>query len=72
MGSRPFHGQARSLVQGNFAAQSLDADRCHFATERLGLVARMHGAGWYDRAGTDMFQLDRPVWADRLFAETGS
>ena len=50
----------------------LDAGRCHFATERLGLVARMHGAGWYDRAGTDMFQLDRPVWADRLFAETGS
>lgn len=47
----------------------IDAARCHFATERLGLVARMHGAGWYDRAGTDMFQMDRPAWADHIASQ---
>ncbi|MEN3165039.1 flavin reductase family protein [Tistrella mobilis] len=71
-------GPSQMLVVGEVLAAHvrddavLDAGRCHFATERLGLVARMHGAGWYDRAGTDMFQLDRPVWADHLLPETAS
>ncbi|MFN3822480.1 MAG: flavin reductase family protein [Pseudorhodobacter sp.] len=37
----------------------LDAGRGHVDTPALGLVARMHGAGWYARM-TDLVQLDRP------------
>ena len=39
----------------------LDADRCHLDTLAMGLIGRVHGAGWYVRL-TDLFQLDRPVW----------
>lgn len=42
----------------------IDAGRCYIDTVRLGLIARMHGAGGYLRA-TDLFQMDRPRWADR-------
>jgi len=37
----------------------LDAENGYIDTPALGLVARMHGAGWYAR-GTDLFQLARP------------
>ena len=37
----------------------LDAGNGHIDTPALGLIARMHGAGWYAR-GTDLFQLARP------------
>ncbi len=42
----------------------LDAERHHIDTPRLGLVARMHGRGWYART-TDLFQIERiplPDW----------
>ncbi|WP_428390801.1 flavin reductase family protein [Lichenicoccus sp.] len=35
-----------------------DAERLHIATEGLGLIGRMHGAGWYART-SDLFKLDR-------------
>ncbi|AHE53992.1 flavin reductase family protein [Sphingomonas sanxanigenens] len=41
----------------------LDADRCHLDTPAMGLVGRVHGAGWYART-TDLFQLERPRFAD--------
>lgn len=37
----------------------LDAERGHIDTPALGLIGRMHGAGWYARS-TDLFQLTRP------------
>lgn len=48
----------RAHVADRFVA---DAGRCHIDTPALGLVARMHGSGWYARS-TDLFQLDRPRW----------
>ncbi|MDZ4134897.1 MAG: flavin reductase family protein [Paracoccaceae bacterium] len=39
----------------------LDADRGHIDTPALGLIGRMHGAGWYARTH-DLFQMDRPVY----------
>jgi len=41
----------------------LDAARGWIDTPKLGLVARMHGAGWYARC-TDTFQMARPTWAE--------
>ncbi|CAB3634509.1 MULTISPECIES: flavin reductase family protein [Achromobacter] len=40
-------------------AYVLDAQRGHVDTPAMGLVARMHGGGWYARS-TDRFQLTRP------------
>jgi len=37
----------------------LDAAKGYIDTPALGLVARMHGAGWYARS-TDLFQFSRP------------
>jgi flavin reductase (DIM6/NTAB) family NADH-FMN oxidoreductase RutF len=37
----------------------LDVERGHVDTPRLGLIGRMHGAGWYTRTA-DLFQIDRP------------
>jgi flavin reductase (DIM6/NTAB) family NADH-FMN oxidoreductase RutF len=39
----------------------LDRERCYIDTPKLGLVGRMHGAGWYART-TDLFQMQRPTW----------
>ncbi len=42
----------------------LDAERHHIDTPKLGLIARMHGRGWYART-TDLFQMERiplPNW----------
>jgi hypothetical protein len=41
-----------------------DKERCHIDTPALRLIGRMHGSGWYARC-TDLFQLDRPPWAER-------
>lgn len=40
----------------------LDAERLHVHGERAGLIARMHGAGWYART-SDLFDMPRePAW----------
>lgn len=39
-------------------------DRLYIDAPAMRLIARMHGAGWYSRQ-TDLFQMDRPRWADR-------
>ncbi|MEI9964695.1 MAG: hypothetical protein WDM92_08245 [Caulobacteraceae bacterium] len=39
----------------------LDAGRLHLDTLSMGLIARMHGRGWYARQ-TDLFEMTRPVW----------
>jgi flavin reductase (DIM6/NTAB) family NADH-FMN oxidoreductase RutF len=41
----------------------LDAERAHIDTPALGMIGRMHGAGWYTRSG-DQFQMERPTWTD--------
>lgn len=40
-----------------------DKERCYIDTQSLRLIGRMHGSGWYARC-TDLFQMDRPVWAE--------
>ena len=39
-----------------------DAKRMHLDTPAMKLIARTHGAGWYQR-GTDQFQMQRPSYA---------
>ena len=57
-------GDSNALILGRVLAMHvrddavLDAERLHIATERLGLIGRMHGAGWYART-SDLFKLDR-------------
>ncbi len=46
-------------------AYVLDAERAHVDTPAMGLVGRMHGAGWYTRT-QDLFQMDRPAYADMV------
>jgi len=53
------------VVEMHIADRFIDADRLHVDTVAMNLVARMHGAGWYTRA-SDMFQLQRPSYADWL------
>jgi flavin reductase (DIM6/NTAB) family NADH-FMN oxidoreductase RutF len=58
-------GPMQTIVIGRVVAAHiadavvLDAERGYIDTPALGLIARMHGAGWYAR-GTDLFQLGRP------------
>ena len=58
-------GPEQRLVVGSVLAVHvedrfvLDAARGHVDTPALGLVARMHGAGWYART-SDLFEMDRP------------
>ncbi len=58
-------GPMQSIVIGRVVAAHiadavvLDAERGHIDTPALGLIARMHGAGWYARS-SDLFQLGRP------------
>jgi flavin reductase (DIM6/NTAB) family NADH-FMN oxidoreductase RutF len=40
----------------------LNAERMHLDTPAMKLIARTHGAGWYQR-GTDLFQMNRPSYA---------
>ena len=57
-------GESNALILGRVLCMHLrddaliDAERLHVATEQLGLVGRMHGAGWYART-SDLFQLPR-------------
>ena len=54
-------GRIRSIRIDDAYVQ--DAQRGHVDTTALRLVARMHGSGWYARS-TDLFQMDRPSFAD--------
>lgn len=45
-------------------AYLLDAGRGHVDNEKLDLIARLHGSGWY-QSGGDRFEMVRPVWEDR-------
>ena len=54
---------ANRVVMGEVLAmyvadEFIDAERLHVRAEALGLIARMHGAGWYART-TDLFELPR-------------
>lgn len=48
----------------------LDAERGYIDTPALGLIGRMHGAGWYTRT-SDTFQLARPDYAAWLARQKG-
>ncbi|MFT3964366.1 MAG: flavin reductase family protein [Sphingobium sp.] len=50
----------------------IDVDRLYVDTLGLDLVARMHGAGWYERPVGDMFQMERPSFADHMPHERGA
>lgn len=60
-------GPCQTLVIGRILAVHIldaaviDPQRGHIDTPALGLIGRMHGAGWYTRT-SDMFQLERPKW----------
>lgn len=43
----------------------LDAERLHFDTPAMQLIARLHGSGWYGRQ-TDLFQMVRPTYSEWL------
>lgn len=47
-----------------------DPARGHVDTAAMGLIGRMHGAGWYART-TDLFALDRPAAPTRPGGEPG-
>lgn len=61
-------GPRQTAVIGRVVGAHIDAsavqdnERCHIDTQALGLIARMHGRGWYARC-TDLFQMERPSWA---------
>ncbi|MBR0752864.1 flavin reductase family protein [Bradyrhizobium jicamae] len=56
------------IVRAHVAdAVVLDGARCHIDTPALKLIGRMHGSGWYARS-SDLFQMDRPNWAERQAA----
>lgn len=67
-------GPAQTIVIGEILvahvsdAVVLNAERFHLDTPAMNLVGRMHGAGWYARP-TDLFQLDRPTYAEWLAAQ---
>lgn len=49
----------------------VDGERLHVDTAAMKLVARMHGRSWYARS-TDLFELDRPVYADWAASREGA
>lgn len=51
------------VVTMHIADRFVDPVRLHVDTLAMKLVARMHGAGWYTRS-TNLFQLERPTYAD--------
>jgi flavin reductase (DIM6/NTAB) family NADH-FMN oxidoreductase RutF len=61
-------GPNQAIVIGQVLAIYVDdafvlcAEKGYIDTPALGLIGRMHGAGWYARTG-DTFQLDRPDYA---------
>jgi len=56
------------VVTMHIADRFVDSERLHVDTLGMKLIARMHGAGWYTRS-TDVFHLERPVWAEWSKAE---
>ncbi|NMN03775.1 MULTISPECIES: flavin reductase family protein [unclassified Novosphingobium] len=56
------------VVRFHIHDRFIDAEKLHVDTMAMGLVARMHGAGWYSRSDTS-FQLLRPRYADWLAAQ---
>ncbi|MDE2198332.1 MAG: flavin reductase family protein [Rhodospirillales bacterium] len=62
-------GADRTLVLGRVLAIHvhddcvLNAERCYIDTPKLGLIGRLHGAGWYTRT-TDRFEMPRIKVAD--------
>ncbi len=62
-------GPNQVIVIGRVLAAHIDdrfiinAERGYIDTPQLGLIARMHGSGWYARC-TDLFQMERPVLGD--------
>ncbi len=49
----------------------LDPARLHFDTPAMKLAARPHGSGW-DGRQTDLFQMDRPTYAQWKAARDGA
>lgn len=62
-------GPQQLLVVGRVVAAHFrrdvidDSARPRIDTEKMGLIGRMHGRGVYART-TDLFEMNRPVWAD--------
>ncbi|MCJ2182440.1 flavin reductase family protein [Novosphingobium sp. 1949] len=50
------------ILRFHIGDRFVNPDNLHVDALPMGLVARMHGAGWYTRA-TDLFQMTRPVFA---------
>ncbi len=46
------------VVHLHIKDELLDADKLHVHAEKAGLIARMHGSGWYART-TDLFNMPR-------------
>lgn len=46
------------VLHAHIADEFFDAERFHVASEKLDLIGRMHGRGWYVRT-TDLFELPR-------------
>lgn len=65
-------GEGRSIIIGNIVHYHIqdafyDAERGYVLADKIGMVARMHGSGWYART-TDLFEIARPELADVLRA----
>ncbi|MBI4182734.1 MAG: flavin reductase family protein [Proteobacteria bacterium] len=63
-------GNDQNIVIGRVVAmhvkdEFLDAEKLYVATERLGVIGRMHGTGWYART-TDLVQYPRITYAQWL------
>ncbi|ACJ00066.1 flavin reductase family protein [Rhodospirillum centenum] len=52
------------IVSLHIRDEFFDADRRHVRTEAMGLIARMHGSGWYARTG-DLFRMERMTYPER-------
>jgi flavin reductase (DIM6/NTAB) family NADH-FMN oxidoreductase RutF len=58
--SRVVMGEVLTMYVGD---EFVDPERLHVRAEELGLIGRMHGAGWYVRT-TDLFQMPRLTVAE--------
>lgn len=63
-------GHERTIILGNILHvhvqdEFYDADRGYVLADKMRLVARMHGRGWYARM-TDLFDMPRPTVEDVL------
>ena len=48
---------------GEFVVNLVDPERYYVASEKMRLIGRMHGRGWYARTG-DLFQMDRMTFGE--------